>query len=203
MTTPSNADVRAWARSNGHTVSDRGRIPAAVQAAYDAAHAAPATPPAPPAEAVPPPPGPATPPPVAAQPPPAWGPPPPAGSWPPPPAGSWPAPPPAWPRRDTGTDGFAIAALVLGILPVCLGVLGIVFGIIALNRIAGTAKSGRRMAIAGIICGSLWIVVVIAGVALGVTNEPTRAVNGAVSISGDVDATDVRTGDCLEQFPEG
>jgi hypothetical protein len=32
------ADVRAWARSNGHTVSDRGRIAATVQQAYDKAH---------------------------------------------------------------------------------------------------------------------------------------------------------------------
>lgn len=32
------ADVRAWAQATGHEVSDRGRIPAAVQAAYDAAH---------------------------------------------------------------------------------------------------------------------------------------------------------------------
>ena len=31
-------DVRAWARSNGHQVSDRGRVSAAVQQAYDAAH---------------------------------------------------------------------------------------------------------------------------------------------------------------------
>jgi GNAT superfamily N-acetyltransferase len=30
--------VREWARSNGHTVSDRGRISAEVQAAYDKAH---------------------------------------------------------------------------------------------------------------------------------------------------------------------
>jgi hypothetical protein len=30
--------VREWARSNGHQVSDRGRISAAVQKAYDAAH---------------------------------------------------------------------------------------------------------------------------------------------------------------------
>lgn len=29
--------VRDWARENGHDVSDRGRIPAAVQQAYDAA----------------------------------------------------------------------------------------------------------------------------------------------------------------------
>jgi hypothetical protein len=31
-------DVRSWARKNGHKVSDRGRISAEVQAAYDKAH---------------------------------------------------------------------------------------------------------------------------------------------------------------------
>ncbi len=32
------ADVRSWARAQGHTVSERGRIPATILAAYDAAH---------------------------------------------------------------------------------------------------------------------------------------------------------------------
>ncbi len=32
------AAVRNWAKSNGHPVSDRGRISATVQQAYDAAH---------------------------------------------------------------------------------------------------------------------------------------------------------------------
>lgn len=32
------AAVREWARANGHTVSDRGRISAEIQAAYDKAH---------------------------------------------------------------------------------------------------------------------------------------------------------------------
>ena len=32
-------DVREWARANGHTVNDRGRISAEIQAAYDKAHA--------------------------------------------------------------------------------------------------------------------------------------------------------------------
>jgi hypothetical protein len=32
------ADVRQWARQNGHTVSERGRISAEIQAAYDKAH---------------------------------------------------------------------------------------------------------------------------------------------------------------------
>lgn len=30
--------IRAWARENGHKVSDRGRIPQAVRDAYEAAH---------------------------------------------------------------------------------------------------------------------------------------------------------------------
>ena len=30
--------VREWARSNGHEVSDRGRVSAEIQKAYDAAH---------------------------------------------------------------------------------------------------------------------------------------------------------------------
>jgi len=34
----SNAELRSWARENGHTVSDRGRVPAAVVTAYRQAH---------------------------------------------------------------------------------------------------------------------------------------------------------------------
>ena len=32
------AEIREWARKNGHQVSERGRIAATVKAAYDAAH---------------------------------------------------------------------------------------------------------------------------------------------------------------------
>jgi hypothetical protein len=35
---PSPAEVRDWAREQGKVVSDRGRVPADVRAAYDAAH---------------------------------------------------------------------------------------------------------------------------------------------------------------------
>jgi hypothetical protein len=35
---PSNADLRIWARHNGFTVSDRGRVPAAIVTAYRNAH---------------------------------------------------------------------------------------------------------------------------------------------------------------------
>lgn len=30
-------EIRAWAKANGHAISDRGRIPADIQKAYDAA----------------------------------------------------------------------------------------------------------------------------------------------------------------------
>jgi len=35
-----DAEVREWARANGHEVGDKGRVPAAVKRAYDDAHAA-------------------------------------------------------------------------------------------------------------------------------------------------------------------
>lgn len=35
---PSAADIRAWARENGHSVPDRGRVPAGIREAYAAAH---------------------------------------------------------------------------------------------------------------------------------------------------------------------
>lgn len=35
---PNPADVREWARSHGYEVSDRGRVPAEVRSAYDAAN---------------------------------------------------------------------------------------------------------------------------------------------------------------------
>lgn len=35
---PSAAEIRSWARDNGHQLSDRGRVPAEVREAYNAAH---------------------------------------------------------------------------------------------------------------------------------------------------------------------
>ena len=37
-TGPSARELRDWARSNGHEVSDRGRVPAEVREAFEAAH---------------------------------------------------------------------------------------------------------------------------------------------------------------------
>ena len=63
------------------------------------------------------------------------------------------------PVQQTGTNGFAIASMVLGILWIWWigSVLALVFGYIALNKIKQSQGSltGRGMAIAGIVLG--WI----------------------------------------------
>ena len=53
----------------------------------------------------------------------------------------------------TPTDGFSVAALVLGLLG--FNIFAIVFGIIGLNRTSTGQYSGRGMAIAGIVLGAI------------------------------------------------
>lgn len=53
-----------------------------------------------------------------------------------------------------GTNTFAIAAFVFGILG---GVLGLVFGLIGLSQIGRTGQGGRGLAIAGIVLAIFWL----------------------------------------------
>ncbi|WP_350257825.1 DUF4190 domain-containing protein [Scrofimicrobium sp. R131] len=57
------------------------------------------------------------------------------------------------------TDGFSVAALVLGILG--FNIIAIIFGIIGLNRTADGRYSGRGFAIAGIVLGAVYLVAII------------------------------------------
>ncbi len=67
------------------------------------------------------------------------------------------------------TNGMAVASLVLGILGIpsactfIIPLLGVIFGIVALVQIKGTTGgAGRGMAIAGIICGGLGLLLAVA-----------------------------------------
>lgn len=64
-----------------------------------------------------------------------------------------------WPPGPQGTNGMAIASLVLGIVWICgLGsILALVFGYMGKNQIdrSGGAEGGRGLAVAGIVLG--WI----------------------------------------------
>lgn len=73
-------------------------------------------------------------------------------------------------RPQSGTNGLAIAAMICGICGFLCGVpavIGIILGIVSLPQIKQTQQSGRGMAIAGIVTGSLWILLFVLLFAFG------------------------------------
>ncbi len=67
-----------------------------------------------------------------------------------------------------GTNGYAIAALVFGLLPLCVvgAILAFAFGAKALSDIERTGEDGRGLAIAGMVLGAIWLVLFIGYVTL-------------------------------------
>lgn len=65
------------------------------------------------------------------------------------------------------TNGMAIAAMVCGIVGVCspLGVLGIIFGMVAKRQIKETGEGGDGMATAGVVCGWIGVAATIVWIA--------------------------------------
>jgi hypothetical protein len=97
-------------------------------------------------------------------PPPGAGYPPPQGY--PPPGQGYPPPPGAAYPQAVGTNGMAIASLVCSLLGWLCGIgpiLGIIFGVLALNKIKETGQGGRGLAIAGIAIGAVLIVFGVIG----------------------------------------
>ncbi|WP_445162277.1 DUF4190 domain-containing protein [Mycobacterium sp. Dal123C01] len=93
-------------------------------------------------------------------------PPPPGDSGYPPPGQGYPPPPGAAYPQAVGTNGMAIASLVCSLLGWLCGVgpiLGIIFGVLALNKIKETGQGGRGLAIAGIAIGAVLIVFGVIG----------------------------------------
>ncbi len=63
------------------------------------------------------------------------------------------------PQSRPGTDGFAIAALIVAVLGGVL--ISILLGIIALRRIRLTGQGGRGLAIAAFVLSGLWAAVLV------------------------------------------
>ena len=86
------------------------------------------------------------------------------GGYPAPPVpGYWPAPQASGFVPVTTTNGLAIASLVLGVLWLFwLGSLvGLILGVVALKQIKSRNQRGRGIAIAGVVLGSLALVVLV------------------------------------------
>lgn len=120
------------------------------------------------------------------------------------------APVPASP----GTNGFAIAALILaicGAFPVAL-ILAVVFAIVALSQARKRGQGGRGMAIASMVVAGFWAVILVGLIALvpvlssdASRNTPDPRQTMPVPISGPefVPLDALRPGDCVSSVTEG
>lgn len=94
---------------------------------------------------------------------------------PPPPAPSGPPQQPQYgapaPATGGGTNGLAVASLILGILWLCwLGsLLAVIFGHVALGQIkkSGETQGGKGLAIAGLVLGYLGIATLVLSLVTG------------------------------------
>jgi hypothetical protein len=102
------------------------------------------------------------------------------------------------PGGDEPNDGFAVAALIFGVLG---GLLAVVFGIVALLRIRRSGRPGKRLAIAGLVLAAIWIVGLGAALALRGPDDAERSGDGAIVAAGDLSAFSFREGDCWNDPP--
>ncbi|MFG1933185.1 DUF4190 domain-containing protein [Mycobacterium sp. NPDC048908] len=89
------------------------------------------------------------------------------------------------PERVGGTNGWAIAAFVLGILGGTI--LSVIFAIVALVQIRGRRQRGRGLAIAALVISAVWVAAITSVIAYGVSGQGKS-----------VRASDLATGDCVK-----
>ncbi len=107
----------------------------------------------------------------------------------------------AYLQPKSGTNGFAIASLILGIVGGVL--LSVIFGLIALAKIRSRPQSGRGLAIAGLALSCAWVVGIVAVVAIHAAGTAHRSTStGQITTSGNLSVFSLRVGDCF-QNPSG
>ena len=100
-----------------------------------------------------------------------------------------------------GTNGFAIASFVLGLLSVVL--LSVIFGIIALNKLHHRPQRGKGLAIAGLCLSGLWLAGIAAVLVVSsVTAAQRWGTTGQITKNGHLSVFSLRAGDCF-QNPTG
>lgn len=101
-----------------------------------------------------------------------------------------------------GTNGLAIASLILGILSMIL--FSVILGFVALRQIKERNQNGRGLAIAGIAISGAWVLLFGIGIvaALMSDDEPDRDASGQVTTTTNVLPTKLKVGDCVESLQE-
>jgi hypothetical protein len=104
-------------------------------------------------------------------------------------------------RPASGTNGFAIAAFVLGLIGGVL--LSVIFGIVALNKLRDRPQRGKGLAIAGLCLSGVWVVGIVSLLVVNaVTASQRSATTGQITASGHLSVFSLRAGDCF-QNPSG
>ncbi|WP_344465461.1 DUF4190 domain-containing protein [Kitasatospora kazusensis] len=111
---------------------------------------------------------------------------------PPRPPQDWHAEPPL-PAAASGSNRFAIASLVTGLL-CCVWPLALGFGITALIQLRRRGQRGKALAVAGVVLGGLGLCATVVG---GVT-----ALLLGGSVFGSVKVSALRTGQCFDRAPK-
>jgi hypothetical protein len=93
------------------------------------------------------------------------------------------------PKRPGGTNGWAVAAFVLGILGGTI--LSVIFALVALVQTRDRRQRGRGLATAALLISAAWIAIITSVIAYGVSTQGKT-----------VHATDLNTGDCIKDAYE-
>lgn len=114
------------------------------------------------------------------------------------PYGAGPGYPPPAPAK---TNGFAIAALIFGIIGGVL--LSVIFGIVALRQIRQRGDKGRGLAITGFVLSGVWLVIAVVAVVVVVATQAARNSSGEIATAGSLSIDKLATGDCIDGIKDG
>ncbi len=95
-------------------------------------------------------------------------------------------------------ESMAIVAFVFSFL---FGIVGLILGIIALNRIKMRGTRGRGLAISSIVISVVLTLAVGGTILYQALHEAKRDSTGAVTVAGDIDVFALNVGDCVAELP--
>ncbi len=102
---------------------------------------------------------------------------------------------------ERGRPKFESMAIVAFVFSFLTGIVGLILGIIALNRIKMRGTRGRGLAISSIVISVVLMLAVGGTILYQVLHEAKRDNTGAVTVAGDIDVFALNVGDCVAELP--
>ncbi|MFD0745298.1 DUF4190 domain-containing protein [Phytohabitans flavus] len=117
--------------------------------------------------------------------------------------GQWGQQPAAYPPPRQGTNGFAIASLIFGVLGGIL--LSVIFGIVALSQVKRKNQGGKGLAIGGLALSGVWLLAIVSFAVIATINTANDTDDPSTSLAdgNDVNVQQLAPGQCLNGLREG